>query len=78
MLCMAVLPLIPTRYMDGLLREYADSNQLRTCRSLEFLRDWTASRASGHESYVEGHQSIMDPEMHEAFLEIPCFQVQRQ
>lgn len=62
--CSGSTTLIPTRFMDGIKRNYIDSDQVHTCRSFTFLRDWTTSRRVGGDAYVERDSSIVDPRKH--------------
>ena len=55
--------------MEGIQRNYIDSDQVHTCRSFTFLREWTNNRAVGEDSYVERDMSIVDPRKHALALE---------
>ena|SRR6266487_4187695 len=62
--CCGSTTLIPTKFMEGIKRNYIDSDQIHTCRSFTFLRAWTTSRGIGGDSYVERDMSIIDPRKH--------------
>jgi len=61
--------LVPTRYYDGIRRNYIDSDQPHTCRSFTFLREWTTSRSPGGAAYVPRDMSVVDAEKHRAARE---------
>ncbi|PVH73924.1 hypothetical protein DL98DRAFT_389913, partial [Cadophora sp. DSE1049] len=42
--CSGSTTLIPTKFMEGLHHNYIDSDQVHTCRSFTFLRDWMNTR----------------------------------
>jgi len=58
--CAGVTTLIPTKFYEGIKRNYIDSDQVHTCRSFNYLRDWTTSRKAGSPSYVDRDLSIVD------------------
>ncbi|KAH8882203.1 hypothetical protein GQ53DRAFT_701340 [Thozetella sp. PMI_491] len=58
--CYGSTTLIPTRYWPGLHHNYIDSDQVHTCRSFSFLRDFVTSREPGREGYVERDQSVLE------------------
>lgn len=43
---------------------YIDSDQVHTCRSFQYLRDFTTSREKGYAGYVERDQSLRDDRKH--------------
>src|SRR5436853_6726075 len=62
--CAGITTLVPTRYYDGIRRNYIDSDQLHTCRSFRFLREWTTNRSPGGSAYAERDLSVVDAEKH--------------
>jgi hypothetical protein len=55
---------MPTKFFEGVQRNYAESDQIHTCRSFTFLRDYTTSRKATGPSYVERDLSIVDVRKH--------------
>lgn len=52
--------LIPPRFSEGLHHNYIDSDQVHTCRSFTFSRDWMDSRHYEWANYVERDLSLVD------------------
>ena len=58
--CAGITTLVPTKFREGAQRNYIDSDQVHTCRSFTYLRDWATSRRAGGPAYVERDRSIID------------------
>ncbi|KAE9376628.1 hypothetical protein N431DRAFT_400882 [Stipitochalara longipes BDJ] len=58
--CAGITTLVPTKWREGLRRNYIDSDQVHTCRSFTYLRDFTTSRRWGGPAYVERDRSVLD------------------
>ena len=58
--CAGDTTLVPTKWYENFQGNYADSDQVHTCRSFNFLRDWTTDRGPGGPLYVERDHSIVD------------------
>ncbi|KUI64132.1 hypothetical protein VM1G_10894 [Cytospora mali] len=62
--CYGSTTLIPTKFFEGLERNYIDSDQTHVCRDFNYLRDFVTSRARGHEAYVPRDRSLLDERQH--------------
>ncbi|KAG0648415.1 hypothetical protein D0Z07_5517 [Hyphodiscus hymeniophilus] len=63
--CSGSTSLIPSSYREGIEHNYVDSDQLHTCRSFQYLREWTNSRQLGQGAYVERDMGLVDERKHE-------------
>jgi hypothetical protein len=50
--------------MNGLEHNYIDSDQVHTCRSFNFLHDYTTARNDRYDAADPRDQSILDQEKH--------------
>lgn len=64
-MCAGSTTLIPTQFYEGAKRNYIDSDQMHTCRSFEYLREFAYSRAPGGTAYVPRDKSVIDTRKHE-------------
>lgn len=62
--CYGSTTLIPTKFFEGLERNYIDSDQLHVCRDFNYLREFATSRARGHEAYIPRDRSLLDERKH--------------
>jgi len=58
--CAGITTLVPTKFREGAQRNYIDSDQVHTCRSFTYLRNWATSRRDGGPAFVERDRSIID------------------
>jgi hypothetical protein len=58
--CAGITTLVPTKWREGARRNYIDSDQVHTCRSFTYLREWATSRRAGGPAYVERDRTIID------------------
>ncbi|KAK3390698.1 hypothetical protein B0H63DRAFT_519909 [Podospora didyma] len=66
--CYGSTTLIPTKYGKGIKHNYIDSDQVHTCRSFQYLREFTTSRQPGHVNYVERDMSLINEKNHRKAL----------
>jgi hypothetical protein len=62
--CYGSTTLIPTKFFEGLERNYIDSDQVHVCRNFNYLREFATSRARGHEADVPRDRSLLDARKH--------------
>lgn len=55
---------MPTRYWEGARHNYIDADQVHTCRSFTFLREYVDTRQPGREAYIEPDKSVIDDRKH--------------
>ena len=63
--CAGITTLIPTKWREGAQRNYIDSDQVHTCRSFTYLRDFATKRRWGGPDFVQRDRSLFDPRKHE-------------
>ena len=51
---------MPTRYWEGAHHNYIDADQVHTCRSFSYLRDYLDTRQPGEKAYVDPDMSVID------------------
>jgi len=55
--------------MRGSKRNYIESDQIHTCRSFTFLREWVDNRKPDGPDYKERDQKVLDPAKHALALD---------
>ncbi|KAI1323290.1 hypothetical protein F5Y16DRAFT_403593 [Xylariaceae sp. FL0255] len=63
--CYGSTTLIPTEYRDGIQHNYIDSDQMHTCRSFSYLRDFVTARGHKGDAYVARNMDLVDTQKHD-------------